>query len=131
MRTASTPPSAARAATRRSRGRVAERDHVAELPGGIDVQQRERRLAGREGLQGQVQHHAAVLADRIEHHRPFELGGDLADDVDALGLEGLELGQGFHGAARIPQGPDLRPQTTASAKDYAQYHSRHSDREPP
>ena len=28
-----------------------------------------------------------VLADRVEHHRAFELGDDLADDVDAFRLE--------------------------------------------
>ena len=43
----------------------------------------------------QVQHHRAVLADRIEHHRPLALGDHLAHDVDALGLEALEMGQ-FH-----------------------------------
>ena len=54
------------------RAAVAERDHLAELPAGVDVQQRDRRLARRERLQQQVQQHRAVLADRIQHHRIAE-----------------------------------------------------------
>ena len=37
--------------------------------------------------------HRAVLADRVEHHRPLALGDGLAQDVDALGLEPLQVGQ--------------------------------------
>ncbi len=49
--------------------------------------------AGKKALRRQVQHHRAVLADRIEHHRTLGLGDDLAQDVDALRLELLEMGQ--------------------------------------
>ena len=69
------------------RGLVAKGDHLAEFPGGVDVQQRERRLARRESLVREVQHHARILADRIEHHRVFELGHGLAHDIDRLRLE--------------------------------------------
>ena len=72
---------------------VAQRVHVAELPGRIDVQQRERQRRREEGLPRQVQHHRRILADRIEHHRPLGLGDRLAQDVDALGLEPVEVGQ--------------------------------------
>ncbi len=41
----------------------------------------------------QVQHHRAVLADGIQHHRLFALGHHLAHDVDGLGLEPLQVGQ--------------------------------------
>jgi hypothetical protein len=34
-----------------------------------------------------VQHDDRVLAAGEQQHRPLELGGDLADDVDGLGLE--------------------------------------------
>ena len=81
----STPVSRARA--------VAERDHLAELPAGVDVQQRDRRARRVEGLDQQVQQHRAVLADRIQHHRVAELGRDLAQDVDAFGLEAVEVGE--------------------------------------
>ena len=49
---------------------VAERDHLAELPGGVDVQQRERRL-GRDRTPSCARCSITerVLADRIEHHR--------------------------------------------------------------
>ena len=70
---------------------IAELDHLPELPGRIDVQQREGQPAGVERLLRQPQHDGGVLADRVEHHRPLELGGDLADDVDALGLEGFQV----------------------------------------
>ena len=72
---------------------VAQRIHVAELPRRIDVQQRERQRAGEERLLRQVQHHRRILADRIEHHRLVGLGDRLAQDVDALGLEPVEMGQ--------------------------------------
>ncbi len=67
--------------------------HRLELPGGVHVQQGKRRLGGKERLGRQVQHHGAVLAHRIEHHRPLTLGHDLAHDVDALGLQTLKVGE--------------------------------------
>ena len=69
---------------------VAKRDHLAELPGGVDMQQRKRRLARRKSLLREMQHHARILADGIEHHRIFELGDRLADDVDRLRLEAAQ-----------------------------------------
>ena len=66
---------------------VAELDHLPELVGRVDVQQRERNRPGIERLLRQPQQDRRVLADRVQHHRPLELGDDLAHDVDALGLE--------------------------------------------
>jgi hypothetical protein len=66
------------------------------------VQQRERRLARVEGLHGQVQHHRGVLADRVQHHGVLRLGGDLPDDVDALGLERPQMVElRCHGRGRL------------------------------
>ena len=61
--------------------------------------------AGRERLAGDVEHHDRVLAAREQQARPLHLGGDLAEDVDALGLEGPELAQrvGRHRAVRAPR----------------------------
>jgi hypothetical protein len=70
---------------------VAERDHLAELPGRIDVKKWERRHGGKECLQGDVKHHRAVFPDRVEHHRTLALCDDLAHDVDALSLEALQV----------------------------------------
>ena len=70
---------------------VAERDHVAELPRGVDVKKREWRPGREERLERQVQHHRAVLADRVEHDGPLALGDDLAHDVDALRFEPLKM----------------------------------------
>jgi len=61
------------------------------------VHQRERRLAGVEGLQGQVQHHGGVFADGIEHDGVVELGGNFPDYVDALGFQLFEMGQVVRG----------------------------------
>ena len=72
---------------------VAERVHVAELPRRVDMQQGKGRLGGVEGPHRELEHHRAVLADRVEHHGLLRLGDDLAHDVDALGLEPLEMGQ--------------------------------------
>jgi hypothetical protein len=71
---------------------VAEGDHLLELPRRIDVKERERQLGGVERLQREMEHHAGVLADRIEHHRVGELGDDLSDDRDRLGFEPPEMG---------------------------------------
>src|SRR2546429_390521 len=40
-----------------------------------------------------MQHHRAVLAGGIEHHRPLTPRDYLAQDVDALGLEPLEMAE--------------------------------------
>ena len=58
---------------------------------GVDVQQRERQRRGRERLERQVQHDDGVLAAGEQHHRPLELAGHLAEDVDRLGLEVVEV----------------------------------------
>ena len=52
--------------------RVAKRDHLAEFPGGIDMQQRKRQRRGIERLPRQMQHDRGILADRIQHHRLAE-----------------------------------------------------------
>ena len=72
---------------------VAEVDHLAELPGGVDMHQREGRLRRIEGLHGEMQHDGRILADRIEHHRLFAFGRHLADDVDRFRLQPGKMGQ--------------------------------------
>ena len=66
-------------------------DHLLELVAGVDVQQRERDRARIERLLRQPEQDRRVLADRVEHHRPLELGDDLAQDVDALGFERAQV----------------------------------------
>jgi len=70
-----------------------ERDHLAELPSGIDMHQRKRGLGRIEGFHGQLDHDRRIFADRIEHDRVLKLSRDLADDVDALRLKLLQVGQ--------------------------------------
>ena len=74
---------------------VAELDHLAEFPGGVDVQQGKRRRGRVKGLAGQVQHDRRILADGVEHHRVVEFGHHFADDVDAFGFQLLQVGQIF------------------------------------
>src|SRR5207244_170466 len=69
----------------------AEGDHIVEVVAGDDVHDREGQPPRPERLHGQAQHHARVLAAGEEEHRSFELGRDLADDVDRLGLERLQV----------------------------------------
>jgi hypothetical protein len=38
-----------------------------------------------------MQQDGGVLADRVEQYRVGRLGGDFAQDVDALRLEGLQV----------------------------------------
>jgi hypothetical protein len=84
---------------------IAERDHLAKLPGCVHVQKREWRLGGIERLQRQMQHDRRILADRIEHHRMAERSRHLPHDVDALGFELPQIGGEvlFHGDL----GPDI------------------------
>ena len=93
---------------------VPEADHFPELPGRVDMQEWEGRLGRVEGLHGQMQHHRAVLADRIEHHRLFALGDHLPHDVDGLGFEAGQMGQmvvraGSAGCGHFGSGPERGP----------------------
>ena len=69
---------------------VAVLDHLRDLVLRVDVHQRQRHVP-EEGLAGQPQQHRAVLADRPEHHELLELAIRLAQDVDALGFEFVEM----------------------------------------
>src|SRR5262249_48336118 len=48
---------------------VAERDHLAEFPGRIDMEKRKRRLRRIERLEREMHQDGGILADGIEHHR--------------------------------------------------------------
>ena len=54
-------------------------------------EQRERRLLRPERLAREVQQHGRVLADGIHQHRLAELRGGLAENIDGLGLEHVEV----------------------------------------
>ena len=82
---------------------VAELDHFAKFPGRIDVEQRERQRGRIECLDGEVQQNGAVLADGIEQYRIVRGGEHLAKDVDALGFQALEMGQGHWRTCRRPR----------------------------
>ncbi|MNL21692.1 hypothetical protein D3C87_1429950 [compost metagenome] len=86
---------------------IPEGDHLAKLERRIHMQQRKWDLAGIEGLACQMQQDARILADRIHHHRPLKAGRHLAQNLDALGLEGLQMRQSVEVQVSIPkQVPD-------------------------
>ena len=70
---------------------VAEGDHLAELPGRVDMQQREGRPGRIEGLQREMKQDRGVLADRVEDDRFAEHRGRLAQGVDGFGFEVLQM----------------------------------------
>ena len=65
------------------------------------MQDRERHLARRERLDGEVQQDRGVLADAVEHHRAAERAGGLTEDVDGLGLERVQDRVGRDGRLRV------------------------------
>ncbi len=77
---------------------VAVFDCLLEVVPSVDVHQREGDLAGIERLAGKPAHEDRVLAAGEEHHRPLKLGGNLANDVDRLGLELIERRELISGA---------------------------------
>jgi hypothetical protein len=70
---------------------IAKGDHLAELPGRVDVQQGEGRLGRMEGLHREMKQHRGVLADRVEDDRFAEHRGGLAQGMDGLGFERLQM----------------------------------------
>ncbi len=82
-------------------GGVAVLEHLREVVTGVDVQQGERQWRRCEGLERQVHHHHGVLAAREQDHGPLELARHLAEDVDGLGLEVVEVVEGVLGWQRL------------------------------
>ena len=72
---------------------VAERDRLREVVARVDVHQREREAARTERLLGEPQQHDRVLAAGEEQHGALELCRDLAQDVNRLRLELVEVGE--------------------------------------
>ena len=72
---------------------VTELDHLGKVVTGVDVHERKREAARAKRLLGQPEQHDRVLAAGEQEHRPLELRGDLAHDVDCLRLELVEVGE--------------------------------------
>ena len=70
---------------------VAKLYHLAELPFGVDVHQRERHLSGGKSLLCQTHHDTTVLTDTIKHDRILKFGSHLTYDVDALCFKFLQM----------------------------------------
>src|SRR3989304_2141148 len=69
---------------------VAVHDHPGVLVVRVDVDEREGNPA-EERLAGQPQHRRRILPDRPQHREIPELAERLANDVDALVLQGIEV----------------------------------------
>ena len=65
---------------------------IGEVEPGVHVHHGERDARRRERLARDVQHHDRVLAAAEQQAGPLHLGRDLAEDVDALRLEGCGAG---------------------------------------
>ena len=119
---------------------VAVVEHLGEVVAGVDVQQRERWRRRGEGLDRQVQHDDGVLATAEQHHGPLELAGDLAEDVDRLRLEVVEVVQRQRDVGRdravdesghvcsphsVLARPDQRPARGSSPSATARVHGAH------
>ena len=75
---------------------VAEADHLAEFPAGIDMQQRKRQSGRIKRLLRQMQQDSRILADRIQQHRLVAGGHHLAQDENRLGFQSLQMSQSGH-----------------------------------
>ncbi len=73
---------------------IAELDHLREVVPGVDVHQDQREAGGAKRLLGESQEHDRVLAAGEQDHRSLELGRDLAEHVDRLGLQCIEMRDG-------------------------------------
>ena len=83
---------------------VANLQDLVEVVAGVDVHHRERQPARCECLDRQVQHDDRVLTAGEQQHRLLELGGDLTDDVDGLGLQRAQMAQLVPGGGRVEVG---------------------------
>ena len=72
---------------------ITELGHGPELPQGVDVHQRKRKLRGMKGLQGQVKHDRAVFADRVQHDGILGLCSHFTHDVNGLGLKLFQVSE--------------------------------------
>ncbi len=90
---------------------VAVGDDLREVVPGVDVHHGKRERPRAERLLGETQQHDRVLAAGEQQHRALALGRELAQDVDGLGLERVEVAQrggaggGVGGCERHPCSP--------------------------
>jgi hypothetical protein len=73
---------------------IAKRNHLAKLPGRVDVQKGKWNSCRCKCLLRETRENRRVLPYAVEHDRLFELGSDLAKDVNALGLEMPKVREG-------------------------------------
>ena len=70
---------------------IAKFEHLADLVPCVDMEKGDWARAWVEGLLSEPKHDGGVFADGIEHHRVLKLGDYLAEDVNALSLEKLNV----------------------------------------
>ena len=68
---------------------VSKLDHLFELPGRIDVDERKRGNTRIEGFASQVEHNRTVFPNAVEHAGLFCFGNDLTHNVNRFGFKGL------------------------------------------
>jgi hypothetical protein len=90
------------------RAAIPEGDHLGVVVAGVHVQEREGEAGRPERLLGEPEQADRVLAPGEQEHRVRALSGDLAEDVDRLRFEPVEVGERLsvrerHGAMTSPR----------------------------
>src|SRR6266571_8752403 len=66
---------------------VPKLDHLGELVTGVDVKKRKWQRTGIERLARQMDEHARVFPDGIQHHGVPKLGGSFAENVNGFAFK--------------------------------------------
>jgi hypothetical protein len=75
------------------RENVAVNDHLVEIPGGGDMQERKGRIGRIESLSSEMQHRRRIFSDRIKEDRIAELRHHLAHDFNGFRLQPPQMGR--------------------------------------
>ena len=70
---------------------IAKCDHVAELPLGINMQNREWQFGWPKGFARQMQQNSGVFADRVQQNWFAELGCRLTENMNAFRFQQVEM----------------------------------------
>ncbi len=97
---------------------IAVGEDLREVEPGVHVHHGERDACRCERLARQVEHDDRVLATREQEAGALHLRGDLAEDVDALGLQGAQLAQGMGGHSGAP-GASSGPASASRRRTWA------------
>lgn len=70
---------------------ITELNHLLEFPFRVDVHQWEWHFTRIKRFFSQAYHHRRILSDTVKHHRILKFRRHLADDMNRLGFEFLQV----------------------------------------